>query len=477
MSVLRPLIGGVGICILTACTTVGPDYRVPDTAVVKSSTARSGFLGARIRAVSQDPVPDDWWQLYDDPTLVGLVETALATNTDVRVAVATLTRAHEAVVEAEAARGLNGAASAAVERSQLSGQQYLIPQQLPVETLGDVGASISYNLDLFGRLRRATEASRADAEQSAAGLELARVNVAAEVVGAYLETCSLAVARRTITLQETNLTVTKRLATAGRSTVLDVTRAEALLAQARAAAPVFEAHRQAGLFRLAALIGKPPAEFPRTVADCDRIPSLARPIPVGDGAGLLARRPDIRVAERALAAATARIGVAVADLYPSIGIGASAGSTGKFTDLGEAATNRWSIGSLISWNFPTSGSRARVRAASAAADAALARFDGVVLNALRETETNLSVYAYELDRNAALLKARDEARMAHDQAQRLYRAGRRPFLDAVDAERTLAQSESALAASNAQLAANQVKLFLSLGGGWSQAPQSTPPSA
>jgi len=338
-----------------------------------------------------------------------------------------------------------------------------------------VDLSISYDLDLFGKLRRASEAARGDAETAQAGLDLARVNVAAAVAGAYLEACSagedLAVARRTIALQETDLAVTQRLVDAGRSGAIDLPRARALLAQARSAAPVHEARRRAALFQLTALTGRPPAQFPPAVADCAELPRLNQPIPVGDGgAALLARRPVVRQAERALAASTARIGIAVADLYPDVRIGLSAGSTGLLSDIGKAAANYWSFGSLISWSFPTGGAQARIRETGAAADAALARFDGVVLNALRETETSLSTYARDLDRNAELREARDQARVAHDQAQQLYRAGRRPFLDALDAERTLAQAEAALAGSNGQVAADQVRLFLSLGGGWREAP-------
>jgi outer membrane protein TolC len=132
---------------------------------------------------------------------------------------------------------------------------------------------------------------------------------------------------------------------------------------------------------------------------------------------------------------------------------------------------------MIGWNFPTAGSRARVREAGAGADAALARFDGVVLNALRETETNLSAYGKALERNASLKAARDQAALASDQVQRLYRAGRSSSLAGLDAQRTLAGTEAALAASDAQVSADQVKLFLSLGGGWRQAPKPVQVSA
>jgi len=476
MKALRRLATGATFSALAACTTVGPNYTIPGRAAVKAPAAQGPFLGANTPAVSQVAVPDDWWRLYDDPVLNALVASALTANTDVRVAAANLARAQAAVSEARAASGFNGGAAASAERAQLSGEQYLLPGRLPVWNLADVGVEASYQLDLFGQLRRATEAAGADAAASQAAVDLARVTVAAETTGAYVDACSagaeLAVAQHTVELQDKSLSLTQRLVAAGRASAIDLPRARALVDQARAAIPMFEARRQADLFRLAALTGRPPAQFPAAVASCAAAPQLTQPIPVGDGgAALLARRPDVRQAERTLAAATARIGVAVRALYPSVSLGMSAGSTGLLSDIGKPAANRWSFGPLISWDFPTAGARARVREADATADAALARFDGVVLNALRETETELSTYAHDLDRNAELRAGRDEAHLAQVQVQQLNRAGRSSFLNALDAQRTLAQAEAELAASDAQVAADQVKLFLALGGGWQQAPQ------
>jgi outer membrane protein TolC len=209
------------------------------------------------------------------------------------------------------------------------------------------------------------------------------------------------------------------------------------------------------------------------------LPRLASTVPVGDGAALLRRRPDIRQAERGLAGATARIGVATADLYPSISLGLSSGSTGVLSQFGAGNAFRWSLGPLISWSIPVNGAaRSRIAEARASTDAALARFDGTVLNALRETETALTIYARELDRNAALKAARDQSALAAQQAGELYRYGRTDFLTTLDAQRSLASAESALTASDAQLAADQVTLFLALGGGWEQTdlPQAQNPS-
>jgi NodT family efflux transporter outer membrane factor (OMF) lipoprotein len=470
VSPLRNLAAAASLLALSACATVGPDYKVPDAAKLKAPTAQGAFIEAKAYAVSQAPVPDGWWKLYDDPTLNGLVAEALAANTDLRVAAANLARARAVAGEADDAGGFTVGASAAAMHSQESGEQFLKSEQLPIENLADVGVKVSYQVDLVGRIKRAAEAAHADAEASQAALDLARISVAADVARAYVDACAsgheLAVARRNVDLQGKSLAVTGKLIAAGRGTSLDATRSRALLEQSRAALPTFESHRRAALYKLAMLTGKTPAEFPKAVEACAAPPRLSQPIPVGDGAALLKRRPDIRQAERTLAGATARIGVATAALYPNVSFGLGAGSTGLLADIGQPAANRWSLSSLISWTLPGEGERARIRGAEAGADAALARFDGVVLNALRETETSLAVYAHELDRNAALRAARDEAVKAEAQAQVLYRGGRSPYLASLDAQRTLAGAEGALAASDGQVAADQVNLFLALGGGW-----------
>ncbi|MFZ3040442.1 MAG: TolC family protein, partial [Thiobacillus sp.] len=182
---------------------------------------------------------------------------------------------------------------------------------------------------------------------------------------------------------------------------------------------------------------------------------------------LLRRRPDIRQAERGLAEATARIGVAMADLYPKVSLGLAAASAGQGSDFGGRDTFSWSLGPLISWTIPNTGTaQARIAQAEATTRAAAAKFDGTVLTALRETETALNTYARELDRRANLQAARDDSAQVAEQARALYIKGKIGYLEALDAERSLASSEAALAASEAQLADDQVGLFLALGGGW-----------
>ncbi len=470
MSALKALAAAGSLLALAACTTVGPNYKLPAEAKINAPTAQGAFMGAKSPAVSQDPVPAGWWKLYDDPVLNGLVQEALAANTDLRAAAANLARSQAIAGEADDAGGFKTGVSAAATHSRESGEQYLLTEPLPVENLADVGVKVSYQVDLVGRIKRAAEAAHADAEASQAALDLARVAVAADVARSYVEACAngheLAVAQHTVDLQAKSLAVTQKLVKAGRGTAIDVTRAQAQLDLSRASIPSFESHRRAALYKLATLTGKPPAEFPKAVEACVAPPTLKQPIPVGDGAALLKRRPDVRQAERTLAGATARIGVATAALYPNVTLGFGAGSTGLLADIGSAPANRWGLSSLISWTIPGEGERARIRQAQAGADGALARFDGVVLTALRETETSLDAYAHDLQRNAALKAARDQAAMAEAQAHTLYRAGRSPYLTGLDAQRTLAGADAALAASDSQVAADQVNLFLALGGGW-----------
>jgi outer membrane protein TolC len=234
----------------------------------------------------------------------------------------------------------------------------------------------------------------------------------------------------------------------------------------RANIPALDAQRMNALYRLAALTGKPPAEYPRSVASCATAPHLRQPLPIGDATALLRRRPDVREAERELASATARIGVATADLYPRVTLGASAGSTGVTEDFLTTPTNRFGIGLAIHWRANQSLTRARIAQASAAEKLALARFDGVVLAALRDTESALTSYSRDLQRDSDLTTAQARAREAEQQARRLYVGGKMDFLALLDAQRTLASADDAVASSHARLATDQVAIFLALGGGW-----------
>jgi len=459
------------LALLAACTTVGPDYHLPKEAVYGRDAARAPLMGARETPFSSGPLPGDWWHLYQDPVLDRLIAKAFGANADLRVAAANLERAHAVLEEVEEHKRPEVEMSAAPLYGRIAGASIGLPEQLPRTGIYDGDIKVAYQVDLWGRIRRAIEAAHADQEAAQAASDLAHVMVAADTTRAYADACSagyqLKVARRSVELQQKFASLSAERVRRGRGIAIDNSRAQAQLEQLRANLPPLEARRRTALYRLAVLTGEVPSAFPLDVAECATSPRVVAAVPVGDGAALLRRRPDVRQAERRLAAATARIGVATAELYPNITLGASFGGVGFMEGFGEANTWKFALGPLISWNLPAL-SPARVHIAQAEADTAgaLARFDAVVLNALRETESALTVYARELDRNASLRAARDQSALAAKQAGRLYQAGRTDFLSTLDAERSLASAESLLAASSAQLAVDRAQVFLALGGGW-----------
>jgi NodT family efflux transporter outer membrane factor (OMF) lipoprotein len=459
------------LAALTACKTVGPHYDgPPPSAAVKSPAAAAPFVSATGQAFSRETAPGDWWRMYQDPVLDELVRQAFAANTDLRMAEANLERSQALLRQARAARQPSVAVNFDPSYQQLSTESYLQPGVVAPLGLYDTGVTVSYELDLFGRIHRAIQAASADDEAVRAAYDLSKITVAAETTRAYADVCGageqLAAAQRVLALQRQSYTLTQRLVRSGRGAALDLTRSVAQISQYQANIPALEAARRNALFRLAVLTGRPPSDYPRAAEACTTAPRLSQPIPVGDGALLLRRRPDIRAAERTLAADTDRIGVAMGELYPIVSLGATAGSTGAVTDIFTPMTNRYGFGPSLRWQLNQNAARARVAATEATTRMALAHFDGVVLNALREAEAALTTYGQDLQRNADLAAVRDRAAQAVGQSRSLYVGGKVDFLSYLDAQRTLASAETALAASAGQLSADQVAIFLALGGGW-----------
>ncbi len=458
------LILGASATVLAACAT-GPDYVHPGTPGGDSGA----FVSSASPAFSQEAPPADWWRLFDDSSLDGLVRQALEANKDVAVAQASLAQVRASLSETRAGRLPSTTASAGAARART---------QNPVDgafSEGDsfsAGFDMSYEVDLFGRVSRSVEAARADADAAAAALEATRVSVAAETARAYADACSagsqIEIANRTLKLQQETYDLTSRQLQVGAGSAMDVASAAALVETTRSAIPTLEAGRASALFRLAVLTGRPPADAPEIAKLCKTVPQVASAIPVGDGASMLKRRPDVRQAERELAAATARIGVATASLYPSVTLGGNISTrAAKAGDLGDDFT--FNLGPLISWNFPNIAvAKARIAQSGAAADGALARFEKANLTALQEAETALSQYARELERRQTLTRARDQSALAAKLARQRYDAGVDSFLQVLDAERTLANLDAQLAQSQALVATYQVSVFKALAGGWDE---------
>lgn len=455
------------LALVAGCTRAGPDYHPPVSGPATAPAATGAFLSAQNKAFSEDPLPDRWWRLYADPRLDALVSEALAANADLRAADANLRRADAVVRQSEASRQLTTDLSGGGSLARPSGTGATLPG-----TLGyNLGIAVGYPLDVRGKIARAIEASLADRDAVAAARDVVRVSVAAATARAYATVCAanfrLATTQRIVALQRQTFSATQRLQRAGRGTAFDVSRAQAAVQTSEANLPGFAAQRRAGLYTLAALLGRPAADYPRDIESCAALPALPRPMPVGDGAALIRRRPDIRQAERTIAGDTARIGVATADLYPQISLGGSAGLSGALDKLGSPTSFGFSLGPLISWSFPNRPAvRARIDAAGAQVDVDLAKFDSTILGALRDTETALETYARDRDQAEALRRARDSAATAADQAGRLFRFGRSDFLSLLSAQSSLAQAEASYATAQAKLPDDQIVIFLALGGGW-----------
>jgi len=460
------------VLTLAAGCRVGPDYRKPTLPI----GAEGPLVSMNAQAESAAEPPDDWWKLYSDARLDQLLQEAFAANADLAAAEANFSAARTGIAAARAARypqteanvgGIYGRDATTEEILELGGHR---PQTIWL--LEDI-LEVSYEVDLFGRVHRSVEAAHANAQAVAAARDSVKVVVAAETARAYAQICALgeqlAVANHSLEVVSREAEITQHRHEAGANSEFDVVRAQGLVAQIRSAIPPLAGQRRAALFQLAALLGRTPVNAPKDVEACAAPPALASTlIPVGDGAALLKRRPDVRQAERLLAVATARIGIATADLYPKISLVGLYGGVG--TTSSELTTNQgltWGIGPSVSWSFPNQAlPRARVRQAKSNAAAALAGFDSVVLNALKETEQSLALYGAALDNRQALADAQSRAHRAFSMAHDQFLAGSLSNLDLLTTEQALVGADAAVAASDSILVQDQIAVFKALGGGW-----------
>ena len=452
-----------GLLLATTACSVGPRYVRP---AVPPAT-QGDFVTAVPGATADTGPGPQWWTIYDDPALDELITLALAANTDLRVAVANLKAADAVLGEARDAR---------LPQTTLTGQgtygRTQPPLYLPGDRFSGVGGfQLSYEVDLFGRVSRSIEAARADAGAAAFARGAVQLRVVAAVTDAYLSACAaseaIAAAKSSIELTTQSARIIGQQQHAGSASELDVARAEGQLAEARAALAPYENARSASLFELAALLGRPPLQVPDAAARCGSPPEPHHTIPIGDGARLLKRRPDVAEAERRLAAATARIGVATADLYPRISLGGSVAQAGG-DGIGQKQGLIFGVGPMASVSFPNFGAaRARVRQSKAHAEAALATFDGVVLTAMKETEQALSGYSTALSRQGDLRIARERAEQAFQLADHRYRAGSIAYIDVLVAQSELVRARLAVAEQDRVVASGLVTVFRALGGGWS----------
>lgn len=456
--VIRPLVIAVASVVLAGCVTVGPDYVAPQTAPATLQQA-----GA-VDYVADHPVAA-WWSQFDDPVLDQLVRESLLANADVRIAVSRVDEAR--AVFSERRWDLAPHVTAGVEGTRT---------KQPVEGQGRVetdsysaGFDAAWELDLFGRVRRSAEAAHADLQAQRNDLQAMQVTVAAEVARNYFELRGtqkrLDVARRIlVSLGETQRLTESRF-DLGAGSQLEVQSSLARVKAVEAEVPLLETAEGQSRHRLAVLVGKRPGELDALLAPREA-PAFAKALPIGDTTELLRQRPDVRAAERRLAAATARVGVATADLFPRVSLRGFVGFlSGGWGNLFNGDNRAWQVTPSISWAAFDMGSvRARLRASEAQADGVAAQYEKTVLGALEDTENALLSYAKQQAQLKFRLEQSVAARRAAELAEVRYRAGSSDFLTLLDAQRTQLAADDALAQAEAGVNVGVVAIYKSLGG-------------
>ena len=460
-------VAAVVAATLTACA-VGPNYKRPETPVAQQ------FAGAEPNLYqTAQGTPVQFWKQFDDETLDQLVDDALNANHDLRIALGHLAEArsarHESMYDlAPTVTGSGGHTNEMVPPVQAG---------FPFTTsFYEAGFDATWELDLFGRIRRGVEARTAELQGAEASLHDAQVSVIAEVARTYFELrgeqTQLEVAQRNVVNQTDTLKLTQARQEAGRGTELDTSRAQSQLSTTLSTIAPLQAAVARSIHRLSVLTGREPNALTSLLAPSRDLPELPQITAISDPATLLRRRPDIRVAERQLAASTALVGVAIGDYFPKVTF------NGNFTyaaaspsNLGTSASRSYVIGPGISWAaFDLGRVHAQVAQARARNDVALASYEKTVLNALEETENALVTHARDRDSLTHVAAAAEASATAARLARTRYEGGYVDFLEVLDAERTQLQAEDRLAQSRTETATSLIAVYKAMGGGWEQAP-------
>ncbi len=453
---------------LSACA-VGPDYKTPTT------DAGQSFANALPSEFSEQAVEVSWWKLFADQDLTELVDRTIQHNRNLQAARANLREARALYMEA----GLNLAPTVTshanyTEQKRSVGalnNKNFVPRELK---LYNAGFDAFWEVDFFGRVRRNVEASGDNVDEQEASLRDLGVSLIAEVARNYFELRGLqnqlAVAQKNAQNQAQTLKITRVRFEAGRGTELDTSRATAQLDSTLATIPPLENAMHQAMHRLSVLTGRLPGALTGKLSQSAPLPKIPKNIDIGRPAELLRRRPDIRIAERSLAASTARIGVATADLFPRVTfVGTMSLEANILSGVGGVGSDTYSVGPKISWAALDLGRvYARIKAADARAEADLAQYEQTVLSALEETENALVNYNRERSRRELLSSAAQASERAHELAHLRFKEGVSDFLTVLDAELRLLQDQDRLAQSETATATALAALYKALGGGWEQ---------
>lgn len=464
--------------LLTACA-VGPNYREKapsaprdfEQAAASPSDASSG--GTSGDSFEHSAPAAQFWTVFGDPTLSELIVRSLHDNLDLHIALARLNEARALRREAL----YDFAPTVTVQASQIqtlqSSDQFLqLPYAERKTSLSSAGFDAFWELDFFGRVRRQNEAARATEQSVEADLGDAQNSVAAELARAYFDLRGnqqrLLVAQNNATNQTQTLDYTQARLDAGRSTEFDTERARAQLDATRAIVPSLQARIAVDEHRIAVLTGQTPGALHELLTVSRPLPELPHLVRIGDPQSLLRRRPDVRAAERRLAAATAQIGVQTAQLFPSVTFSGEIGfSVHSLSSVGKAGSEYYGFGPSLTWAaFDLGRVQARINQARAQSAGAVATYEKTVLTALEETENALAAYSRGRENMALLDSSRQASERAAELARLRYHEGASDFLDELDAERNQLVAEDQYAIAQMQVATALVALYKALDGGW-----------
>lgn len=455
------------LSILVSGCAVGPDYHPPKFAAPKQ------FANATATGMTSENTEIRWWEKFGDNTLNGLVNDGLRSNPDLRIATANLR-------EARAARLLSqfdlfptvNALASDKQQIRSQGQFGNSFNRGSDFNLVNIGFDATWELDFFGRIRRSIEAQTSETESFDAERRDVIVSLVAELARNYFELRGtqhqLFVARKNADNQAATLKYTVARLNGGQGTAFDTARAEEQLNSTLAIIPPLESSIRRSIHRLSVLVGKTPEQLYGKLEPHVPLPKTPAIIAIGDPAKLLQRRPDVRVAERTLAASTARIGVATADLFPRVTfVGSIALEARNISGLGAMGSDTYSFGPSIRWAaFDLGRVYTRIKAADAHADASLAFYEKTVLRALEETENAMVEFGRLQQRRDYFRSAVTAGEKAARLARLRYQDGVSDFLAVLDAERRLLETQDKLAQTETDTATALVAVYKALGGGW-----------
>ena len=478
----RAALACLGLAALSAGCLVGPDFKPPQEKVpAKFSAQPADQAGQALR--DQDLA--QWWGIFNDPVLLSLEKRALAANLDLKLAMARLRQARASRGIAAGGLGPELDATGSYQRSRSSENttKTSTSQAGQVYNLYQAGFDASWEIDIFGGLRRNLEAADADLLSAEQARRQVMVSLTAEVARNYLELRTLqqriVIARTNLATQRHTARLTRQRQEVGFVSGLDTANAEAQASTTAARIPPLEASARQTIHALGVLLGQEPAALLPQLTPSEPIPASPPTVPTGLPSDLLTRRPDIRQAEAKLHAATARVGVATADLFPRFMLTGSAGyQSTSFDSWPNWGSRFWSIGPSISWPIFASGRiKANIELKDAQAEEALLLYRQTVLNSLREVEDALVASTLEQSHRRELATAVAANQKALKLSTLLYTEGQVEFLNVLQAQGALYATEDALVSSNGAVGTNLVALYKALGGGWQAEARTGKPAA